>query len=224
MEQTEKNNSEFQKNNQNPEGQAEIKYSEEEYKNLQAFWTKANQALIDMSKKLAEKDPKELLNMESKIQNKIIKEVWGYDNLDELRIMLPDVLEGKSTEEFNNDETSVEKMEREYRLLKMKLEKKDIDDEIDKYVSANSKIVSSIPNFSEKIKEELKSISSNLPSKERVNKATKLISNSLDIDVETYLQLQWKTMVKSSEQKLDRKDMVTAQNQLRKSLWLKEKK
>ncbi len=40
MEQTEKNNSEFQKNNQNPEGQAEIKYSEEEYKNLQSFLNK----------------------------------------------------------------------------------------------------------------------------------------------------------------------------------------
>jgi len=224
MKQTEKNNSEFQENNQNSKEQADKKtYSEEEYVNLQAFWTKANQALIDISKKLAENDPKELLNMESKIQNKIIKEVWGYDNLDELRIMLPDVLEGKSTEKFDENNW-VDKMEREYRLLKMKLEKKDIDDEIDKYISVNSKIVSSIPNFTEKIKEELKSISSSLPSKERVNKATKLISNSLDIDVETYLQLQWKTMVKPSEQKLDKKDMVTAQNQLRKSLWLKEKK
>lgn len=222
---------EFQKNDQNPEGQAgendtTKSYSEEEYKNLQAFSTKANQGLIDVSKKLAEKDPSQLLSMDSQIQNKVIKDIWGYDNLDELKIMLPDVLTQTRDEEkeYGTDgNEALEQMKREQELLKMKLNKKDVDDEIEKFTSTHLEVSSSIPNFDEKVREELKYISSELPVRERVNRATKLVAGNSDINVEAYLQLQWKNNIKSSWQKLNDDYILEAQNRLRAQLWLKQK-
>ena len=178
---------EFQNGIQNPEnGQADKTYSEEEYKNLQASWTKANQSLISTSKKLVEKDPKELLWMDAQIQNKVIKDVYGYDNIEELKIMLPDIFE-KNDDDLNDgydNGDALLQMKIEQELLKMKLNKKDVNDEIEKYTSSNSNIASSIPNFDEKVREELKYISSELPTKQRVERATKLVSWSSDINVE----------------------------------------
>ena len=196
-----------------------------EYKNLQAFWTKANQSLISTSKKLVEKDPKELLWMDAQIQNKVIKDVYWYDNIEELKIMLPDIFEDKDddwNDGYDNGDALMQ-MKREQELLKMKLNKKDVNDEIEKYTSANSNVVSSIPNFDEKIRDELKYISSELPTKERVERATKLVVWSSDVNVEAYLQLQWKNNIKSSGQKLTDDYITDAQNKLRAQLWLKQK-
>jgi len=223
-------NEEFQNNNQNPDGQpgtAPATYSEEEYKNLQAFWTKANQWLIDASKKLAEKSPKELLGMDANIQNKVIKDVWGYDNLDELKVMLPDLLSDDNDEGSNNNNSwdyddTLAQMKREQELLRMKLSKKEVDDEIEKYTSTNSALTSSVPDFNAKVKEELQYVSSSLSAKERVSRAARLVAGS-DIDAEAYLQLQWKSVIKSANAWLTDDYILEAQNKLRKQLWLKQK-
>ena len=213
---------EFQNNNQNPNGQADKIYSEEEYKNLQAFWTRANQWLINVSKKLAEKDPSELLSMDSTIQNKVIKEIWGYDNLDELKVMLPDIFE-KDENKWRRSEDDFEQMKREQELLKLKINKKDIDDEIEKFTSSNSEIVNAIPNFENLVRDELKYISSELPAKERVKRATRLISWNSDVNVEAYLRLQWKSNIKAGWTQINDDYIKDAQNKLRKQLWLKTK-
>ena len=218
---------EFQ-NNQNPNGQSEKDtYSAEEYKNLQAFWTKANQGLINVSKKLAEQNPKELLWMDAQIQNKVIKDLYWYDNLEELKIMLPDVFIENSDDNdykgWENESDMLVQMKKEQELLKMKLNKKDVDDEIEKYTSSNSSMVSSIPNFNDKIKDELKYISSELSTKERVERATKLITGGSDINVDAYLQLQWKAWIVAGWQKLTDDYILEAQNKFRASLWLKQK-
>lgn len=221
MKQTDEN-SEFQ-NSQNPDGQVGKMYSEEEYKNLQAFWTKANQWLINMSKKLVEKDPKELLSMDSTIQTKVIKDIWGYDNLDELKVMLPDIFEEDDYKWSNKWQWDLEQLKREQELLKMKLNKKDIDDEIEKYTSQNSELVNAIPNFDSLVREELKYISSELPIRDRVNRATKLVSWTSNINVDAYLRLQWKSNIKSSWAQVNDDYIKDAQNKLRIQLWLKIK-
>jgi hypothetical protein len=109
-------------------------------------------------------------------------------------------------------------MRREQELLKMKLNKKDVDDEIEKFSSTNSSVVSAIPNFDTKVREELKYISSELPTKERVSRATKLVTGNSDINVEAYLQLQGKNNIKSSGQKLTDDYILDAQNKLRAQL------
>jgi len=205
--------------------QADKTYSTEEYKNLQAFWTKANQWLINVSKKLAEKDPKELLAMDAQIQNKVIKDLYGYDNVEELKIMLPDVFKEKDDDWYDswNNEDALEIMKREQNLLKMKLNKKEVNDEIEKFTIVNSSVASSIPNFDTKVSDELKYISNELPVKERVDRAIKLVSGNSDLSVEAYLNLQWKTNVKSSSQTLTDDYVLDAQNKLRASFWLKTK-
>ena len=78
-------------NNETPEGQAQ--YTAEDIKNLQAFWTKAQQEKIEFAKKLVQKDPIELKTLDKELQNKVIKQVYGYDNIEELEIMLPSLFE-----------------------------------------------------------------------------------------------------------------------------------
>lgn len=219
---------EFKKDNKDPKGQSWTTYSEKEYKDLQAFWTKANQWLIDVSKKLAEKDPKELIWMEASIQNKVIKDIWGYDSIDELKSFLPEVLweseedNSGGWEWFESNDT-YKKLLREQELLKYKLNKKDVNDEVEKFITAHSELLNSVPNFKEKVIDELKYISSDLPTRERVDRATKLVSWNSDVNVEAYLQLQWKNVVKSSSQKMTDDYVTDAQNKLRASLWLKIK-
>ena len=198
-------------------------YTEEEYTNLQAFWTKAQQERIALAWKLASKDPKELLNMDASIQNKVVKEIWGYENLDELKVMLPDLFDDNDGDDKWSSDDVVEQMKREQQLLRMKLEKKEINDEIEKFSSSNSDLVNSIPNFTEKVNEELKNISSNLPAKERVTRATKLVAGNSDLSVEAYLQLQWKNNIKANNKWVSDDYIKDAQNALRKSLWLKIK-
>ena len=68
------------------EGQVVI--GEDEYKNLQSFATTVRQNEIALAIKLVNKDKSELLNIsDKKLQNKVIKELYGYDNLEELQAM-----------------------------------------------------------------------------------------------------------------------------------------
>ena len=217
---------ELQPNPQNPNGQSEQtpkSYTEEEYKNAQAFGTKANQQLINISKQLAESNPKALLWMDANIQNKVVKDIWGYDNVEELKIMLPDVFEDWESSS-SNWETTMEDMQRKQLLLERKLEEKDVADEIEKFELWNWDIISTIPDFKDKVREELKYISSSLPAKQRVDRASRLVTNSRwNIDVEAYLSLQGKTKIKSASDSFSDENILKAQNQLRQSLWLKQK-
>jgi hypothetical protein len=50
---------------------------EEDYKNLQSSYTKANQERIDLATKLAEKDKSYILDIkDKKLQDKVIKEIY----------------------------------------------------------------------------------------------------------------------------------------------------
>jgi hypothetical protein len=187
--------------NQNPEaGQSDkTSYSADEYKNLQAFSTKANQEKIDLAIKLAKKDPKEILEIgDVKLQNKVIKELYNYDNIDELKIMLPQVFEDNSSDDSDDDDR-FERLEREQKLLKYKLDKEALDTELEKFSISNKSLVDSIPNFADKVKEELKFISTELSLADRVKRATKLVTNSGDATVEAYLSLQGKITPKAPQ-------------------------
>ncbi len=118
---------------QNPEGQSDkTSYSAEEYKNLQAFSTKASQERIELAKKLVSKDPKEILAIDDiKLQNKVIKELYTYDNLDELKVMLPELFEEKKEDGENNEDDRFAKLEKEQRLMRFKLEKEALASELE---------------------------------------------------------------------------------------------
>ncbi len=209
---------------QNPEGQSDkTSYSAEEYKNLQAFSTKASQERIELAKKLVSKDPKEILAIDDiKLQNKVIKELYTYDNLDELKVMLPELFEEKKEDGENNEDDRFAKLEKEQRLMRFKLEKEALASELEKVKLGSPTLEKAIPNFEERVKEELKYISSELPLQERVKRAVKMVSSGTDVSIEALLALQGKSFQQPPSNKKP-EELLDAQNSLRKALWLKTK-
>ena len=81
-------NTEFLNNTASWDGQAEQTIKVEDYKNLQSEFTKSRQSEIDLAIKLARKDKSEILNIKDyKIQSKVIKELYGLDNLEDVKLI-----------------------------------------------------------------------------------------------------------------------------------------
>lgn len=152
-------------------GQAQPKvYSQEEYANAQAFWTKARQNEIEIAKRLVQKDANELRTLDRELQGKIIKATWWYDDIETLEIMLPTVFnktETKGWEEWDED------LKQQVKLLKYQMERWNLDVAIDNYKNANKELFNN-ENAEQLLKEELKYISNELPVDERVRRAAKI--------------------------------------------------
>lgn len=195
---------------------------EKRFKDTQASYTKANEEKINLAKELARINPKAILNMDAKTQAKVIKDEFGYDDLDTLKIMKPDVFEDKPDGDDADDDDNT-KLRREVELLKMQSNKSAVEWAISDFITSHKEVTSAIPDFEKKINDELKYISSELPAKERVSRATKLISSNNDINIEAFLALQGKNHVKSPKGTMSDDNVLKAQNQLRAQLWLKTK-
>jgi hypothetical protein len=62
--------------------------SEAQFKELQAEFTRRNQELIETKIELAKKDSKSILDIKDiKLQNKVVQEVYGLNNLKELELI-----------------------------------------------------------------------------------------------------------------------------------------
>ena len=191
-------NDELQKENLDSQEWEQPKtYSEEDYKNLQSFSTKAQQEKIALAEKLVKTSPKELEGMDTKLQNKVIENLYWASSLEELKIISPELFEDtKSEEEINDDETL--KLERKVQLMEYKMNQWAVSTAIDNFKVSNKDLVDTIPEFENKMKEEMKSFSSDLNIKEKAEKAFKIIAGSSTNNTEAYLAMQWKTVLKSS--------------------------
>jgi hypothetical protein len=170
-------------------GQVDKKYSEEEYKNLQAAFTKANQDKINTYVRLVEKDKKEILNIEDKkLQNKVIKELYWLDNIEELKLIHWDkfLKEDKSEDD---ELTDIERLNNELKLLKHNQAKWELEKAIADYKKDNT-IIFEDSTAEDKLREELRYISSELSINERINRASKIAFWINNIK-EWYRQLQW---------------------------------
>lgn len=177
------------------EGQVVI--GEDEYKNLQSFATTVRQNEIALAIKLVSKDKSELLNIsDKKLQNKVIKELYGYDNLEELQAM--EWIDNK--EKDTEDDEELNSVKQEVKILKYKAEKQEVDYAIKKYLTENN---INDNDVIDKIKEELKYISSSLEINDRVKRAWKIVIQNTNNDM---LVLQdkvvlWNWNVKKAEEK-----------------------
>lgn len=177
------------------EGQVVI--GEDEYKNLQSFATTVRQNEIALAIKLVSKDKSELLNIsDKKLQNKVIKELYGYDNLEELQAM--EWIDNK--EKDTEDDEELNSVKQEVKILKYKAEKQEVDYAIKKYLTENN---INDNDVIDKIKEELKYISSSLEINDRVKRAWKIVIQNTNNDM---LVLQdkvvlWNWNIKKAEEK-----------------------
>jgi hypothetical protein len=87
MEQT--SNEEFLNGEASNDGQAtQAAVKEEDYKSLQAEYTRANQEKINLAVKLANIDKKSIIEIgDKKLQDKVIKEIYGLNNIDEVKLI-----------------------------------------------------------------------------------------------------------------------------------------
>jgi len=189
----------------NPEekGQEGKTYSEEEYKNAQAFGTKAQQERIKLAEKLVAKDPKELELMDDiALQNKVINNLYGASDLDELKILKPELFsDAQESNEGEDDELA--ELQKKVKIMEYKATQWIVNNEIESITKENKDLVDTIPDFDAKIKEELKYISSEISPKERVQRAFRLVAWSNNTN-DAYLALQGKTTKKDKKSEADK--------------------
>ena len=166
-----------------------ISIKEEDYKNLQSFSTRANQERIDLAIKLANKDKKSILEItDKKLQNKVVKEIYNLDNIEEVKLIhWANFYEER--EDADEDELSeLDKMKRELSLLKYSQSKSEIEWAIEKYKEENKDLFKD-EEQEIKFRDELKYISSDLPTKERISRASKIVFGINATDA-AYIALQ----------------------------------
>ena len=172
-------------------------YSEEDYKNAQSFGTKARQDLISMTEKLVKANPKELENIDdTKLQQKVIENLYGANSLEELKIISPEIFEEKSwSDEEDADELT--KLQRKVQLMEYKNNQWALKGAIENIKITNKDLVDTIPDFEQKMEDEMKLFSSDISIKDKADRALKLIAWANSASADAYLALQGKTEIKS---------------------------
>lgn len=186
----------------------EFEKAEQMIKDNQGAFTRANQGQIDMAKKLVELNPASIDDIsDENVRNKIIKEKWGSESLEELKIMFPNYNKVEKSEE-DEEVDELQQLKQKVKLMEHNSTKTKINEEIDNTIVWEFKdAVATIPDYRQKLNEELKYISNELSPKERVNRALRLVLNSSDNPATAYAVMQGVSGF-SANQDGDNKDKV----------------
>lgn len=197
-------NDELQKENLDSQKWEQPKtYSEDDYKNLQSFSTKAQQEKISLAEKLVKNSPKELEGMDVKLQNKVIENLYWASSLEELKIISPELFE-ENNKRKDDDEDETVKLEKKVRLMEYKMNQWAVSTAIENMKISNKDLADTIPEFENRMKEEMKTFSSDLSVKEKAEKAFTLVAWKWTW-AEAYLAMQGATTIKSSGAEKDEK-------------------
>ena len=201
---TEVSNKETQEAKANPENN--IDYAKA-HKEAQDELSKKGEALIEANLKLAEINPKSILDMDRKMQNKVVKKLYWYENIEELKLIQGDEFYKESSDEDeDDDDNKLSSLEKEVKILKYQREKGALEWALEKFKTAHPWLVKDDTAL-EKIKTELEYISESLPAEDRVKRAAKIaLWNTISDTDAAYLAMQdvsmWGT---SSSQKTEEK-------------------
>lgn len=175
-----------QTNTQNPEdnGQAGGNFiPEEQHKNLQSEYTKRVESEIWFATELVQANPEKLKSIQDpRVQNAVAKRLYNVDTYAQLVAVYGENFY-KTSDEENLDRT--EKLEMEIRMLKFKSETESLEAAINEHVRENKSIYSN-PSEIEKLRNELKYISSELPPSERVQRASRIINGNINPEANWY--------------------------------------
>ena len=186
------NGAEAPKTQEPNEGTPKTDY-EARHKEAQDALSRKAEENIKANIKLAKLDPKEIVDMDSKMQNKVISELYGYNNIEELKLIQGEEFwKGEEEKDFNETETLAQKI----KILEYQNKKSDVARALENYQKDNAKIFEDNPDALEKIEGEIAYISDSLPVKERVERAGKILfgNNYVDNTTATYLSMQDKSM------------------------------
>lgn len=158
----------------------------EQHKNLEGDYTRSRQDAIDIAMQLVQANPKALSTLkDSRIQNAVAKQVYWFDTYNQMIAVVGENFY-ESQEDENLDKTT--KLEREVRLLKFKSETSELDSAIEAYVAQNKNVISNAADEA-KLRDELKYISTDLPAKERIRRASAIAFGTLPNTNSVYKQI-----------------------------------
>lgn len=154
---------------------------------LQAAYTRTRQNEIDLAVKLASKDKSSILDIKDvKLQNKVIGEIYGLSNIEEVKAIYGEEFY-KSDDEKTEDDTV--KLQREIALMKHNSEKEKIERAIKDYKRTNPELVPDAQS-EEQLRGKLSLLSHTIPAEERVELAGKLAFGNTNKVNEAYKELQ----------------------------------
>lgn len=163
---------------------------------LQAEYTRTRQALIEVSVEQAKANPTYLNSIkDTKLQNSVVKQLYGFDTYDQAVAVLGQDFNASSNDDGNGDEDRTLKLEREIKLMKYNSSKSEVENAIKDYKLTNPQyFVDSTAE--DKLREELKFISGELPIEERIKRASHIaLSPSYDPTASAYQILNSWSMV-----------------------------
>lgn len=154
----------------------EFDKAEQMIKDNQSAFTKAQQEKIELAKILVEENPANVERIsDEKVRRKILQEKYGVDSLEELKIMFPDYAKSEKPDD-EEEEDELKKLQQKVRLMEHNNTKTKINEAVEEAINWEYKdVISTIPDFQDKLNLELSNLSDKLPPKERVNRALKLV-------------------------------------------------
>lgn len=171
----------------------------ERYDNAEALLTKKSQALVEFARAEVERDPTAIERIpDPKVQKKLLEEKYWVDSIEELKVLFPNALKvNKDKKEEDEDELS--QLKEKVALIEYKTSKTKTNEAIDLVIKENQDIADTIEGFEDKLRSELKYLSSDIPAKERAEKALRLVASTPSPENDAYKILIWKTNVKGQK-------------------------
>lgn len=150
---------------------------EEDYKNLQAFATRTRQFAIKTALDAVEQNPRYISSIEDKsVQDAVVKQKHGFDSYDQMIAVMWENFVWDTSQWGNgdNDENAQNTfLEKEVRLLKYQHEQSQVDSAIAEFKSSNPQLFTD-ETSEQKLRDELKFISTSLPIKERIKRSAQI--------------------------------------------------
>lgn len=190
---------------QTPEGQPENNWQpveDEDKIRLRNEFTQARQREIDLAIKLAEKDKKSILDLDSDTQKKVVKKLYWLSNLEEVKLIHWENFYEEREDSVNEEEDRITKLETELKLTKYNQSKREVESAIEEIKKTNWAYFED-DTFEERLKDELKYISPELETKNRVARAFSILKSSMSIDNTAYKDLKEKGSYQKADVKTD---------------------
>lgn len=147
---------------------AKLAQEEADKKALQAEYTRNRQYLIDVAMEQAKANPKSIATIkDEKLQSTIVRQLYNVDNYAQLVAIYGENFDN------NNEQSPDEELKRKVKVLEFNAQKSEVEQAIREYKLSNPELFADAGN-EEKLREELRYISGDLPPADRISRAARV--------------------------------------------------